>query len=261
MDSNYSTGRREFQFGHRRPTAYNIIRPRGGSGSINMIIRLSASTRRPPVIIREDSITHRRITNLTWLLSFLTGAFVLWVLWRYGLADDDVARAPGWLRDLLGLLTGAGLLTLITLWGLVVWQRQGLNRSSHRSAITVEQLYALSPRDFEHYVADLFKRRGYVVEVRGRSGDLGVDLAVRQMDGRLAIVQCKRYRHAVGPDIVRELLGTMLHERAYHGFLVTTADISESARSWAADKPITLIDGPTLAKLSDDMRAPGRGQS
>jgi len=221
-----------------------------------MIVRLSASTRRPPTIIREESsISQRRITKLTWLLSALTGAFVLWVLWRYGLAGEAIARAPGWLIDLLGLLTGAGLLTLIALWALVVWQRQELKHSRPRGAVTVEQLYALSPRDFEHYVADLFKSRGYSVEVRGRTGDLGVDLALRQPNGRLAIVQCKRYRHTIGPDIVRELFGTMVHERAFHGFLVTTAAISDSARAWAADKPITLIDGPTLARLSGDLRA------
>ena len=47
----------------------------------------------------------------------------------------------------------------------------------------------------------------------------------------------------------------MVHERAYHGFLVTTAEISDAARQWAADKPITLIDGAALAGLSDDLRA------
>jgi restriction system protein len=121
--------------------------------------------------------------------------------------------------------------------------------------MTVDQLYSLSPRGFEHYVAELFERRGYAVEIRGRAGDLGVDLALTQPNGRRAIVQCKRYRHTIGPEIVRELFGTMVHERALHGFLVTTADISDAARAWAADKPITLIDGRTLAELSDDLRS------
>ena len=92
------------------------------------------------------------------------------------------------------------------------------------------------------------------MEVRGRAGDLGVDLALTRRDGRRAIVQCKRYRHAIGPEIVRELFGTMVHELAAHGFLVTTATISDAARSWAADKPITLIDGATLAGLTDDLQ-------
>jgi restriction system protein len=63
-------------------------------------------------------------------------------------------------------------------------------------------------------------------------------------------VQCKRYRNAIGPDIVRELFGTMIHERVHHAFLVTTASISDSAREWAAHKPMTLIDGPTLVQIA-----------
>jgi restriction system protein len=194
------------------------------------------------------------VNKLIWLLSLLSGVFVLWVLWLYGLAAESLTRAPAGLLDFLGLLTAAGFLTLIALWGVAGWQWAALRRDVSRPAMTVEQLYALSPRAFEHYVAELFERRGYAVEVRGRAGDLGVDLALTRADGRRAIVQCKRYRHAIGPEIVRELFGTMVHERAAHGFLVTTAAISEAARSWAADKPITLIDGPTLAGLSDDLQ-------
>lgn len=220
-----------------------------------MMVRLLADTPRAPALQREASITRRRIDRFTWALTVLSGMFLLWLLWRYGIAADALSRGPDWVVDLLGLTTGAGSLTLLMLWVIVVWQRGTLHREVHRPAMTVAQLYALSPRAFEHYVAELFERRGYEVEVRGRAGDLGVDLALTRADGRRAIVQCKRYRHTIGPEIVRELFGTMVHERAAHGFLVTTADISEGARAWAADKPITLIDGQTLAELSDDLRA------
>ncbi len=226
-----------------------------------MIVRLSAGTRRLPTIIGEASITRRRVNKLIWLLSLLSGLFVLWVLWRYGMAAEALLRAPAWLLDFLGLLTGASLLTLSALWVVAGWQWAALPRATGRPAMTVEQLYALSPRDFEHYVAELFERRGYSVEVRGRAGDLGVDLALTRRDGRRAIVQCKRYRHAIGPEIVRELFGTMVHERAAHGFLVTTAAISDAARSWAADKPITLIDGPTLAGLTDNLQVTPGGRA
>ena len=65
-----------------------------------------------------------------------------------------------------------------------------------------------------------------------------------------AIVQCKRYRDTVGEEIVRGLFGTLLHETAHHAFLVTTADISSAAAKWAAGKPMTLIDGPTLVDIA-----------
>jgi restriction system protein len=220
-----------------------------------MLIRLQAANRRPSPALREDAISRDHLQRLTWIVSAATAFFVLWGLWRYGIAADAAEGWPGWVLEMMGLFTGAGLLTLSLLWGLIFWQRQAAAQPTSGPRMTVEQLYALSPRAFEHFVAELFERRGYEVEVRGRAGDLGVDLALSRADGRRAIVQCKRYRHQVGPDIVRELFGTMVHERAYHGFLVTTAEISDAARTWAADKPITLIDGAALAALSDDLRA------
>lgn len=214
-----------------------------------MTIRLHTNGDRRPLLRGEVSAASRmRLARLTWSLIAATALFVAWLLWHYGLANEMAARLPAWLRDLLGLLTSAAVLTLGILWGLVVWQRR-LHRS-RTEVPDIAELYALSPRDFEHFVAGLFEQRGYTVEVRGRSGDLGVDLLLAKPDGRRAIVQCKRYRHTIGPDIVRELFGTMVHERAMHGFLVTTADISDAARQWARDKPITLIDGRTLIALA-----------
>jgi restriction system protein len=182
-------------------------------------------------------------------LTILTIIFVAWVFWRYALAVEAISRLPAWLIDILSLTTGAGLLTLSLLWLLVIWQWRS-TAHNRRAVKSLEELIALSPREFEHYVADLFERKGYSVTVRGRSGDLGVDLEIAQPDGRRAIVQCKRYRHAIGPDIVRELFGTMIHEMVHHGFLVTTAEITTAAREWAKGKPITLIDGPTLVRLA-----------
>jgi restriction system protein len=220
-----------------------------------MMIRLQAANRRPSPKLREDAISRDHLQRLTWIVSAATGFFVLWALWLYGIAAEAARNWPAWLVEMIGLFTGAGLITLLLLWVLIVWQRRWGAKSAHGPRMSVEQLYALSPRAFEHFVGELFERRGYTVEVRGRAGDLGVDLALSRADGRRAIVQCKRYRHQVGPDVVRELFGTMVHERAFHGFLVTTAEISDAARQWAADKPITLIDGAALAALSDDLRA------
>ena len=110
---------------------------------------------------------------------------------------------------------------------------------------------ALTPSEFEDYVAErLFVRRGFqVLNVRDTK-DGGVDVLVTDSLGQKAIVQCKRYRNTVGAGIVRELYGTMIHEGATYGYLVTSGLISEEARRWAAGKPIQLIDGYQLAELS-----------
>lgn len=212
------------------------------------MIRLSASRPRPRTGTRSRDESPRGSVRLLFPLVIITTLLAVWVLWRYGLADETISRLPGWFVDFLGLSTGAALLTLAVLWLILYWQWRAA-AGSRQAAMTLAELTALSPRDFEHYVADLFETRGYAVTVRGRSGDLGVDLEVVQPDGRRAIVQCKRYRHPIGPDIVRELFGTMVHEMVHHGFLVTTAEITTAAREWAKGKPITLIDGPALVNL------------
>lgn len=197
-----------------------------------------------------------------WLLSTLSIWLLGWLLYRWLFRPAWLGLLPPLLTETVSLVEAAGTLALAFIWsGLAVrsWQRQ----RTEAETISAAELYtSLSPKAFERYVAGLFRQKGYKVVVRGRSGDHGVDLELRNHAGRRAVVQCKRYQNTVGEEVVRELMGTMLHERVSHGFLVTTAEISEAARTWAADKPITLIDGQTLAEIATSMqqrRAGGRG--
>ncbi|MEM7116870.1 MAG: restriction endonuclease [Chloroflexota bacterium] len=186
---------------------------------------------------------------------FLTITMIVWILYR------TIAR-PLWISllhpiflELLNLVEAASVATLVFIWLVLLW------RTSRKPpplplapALTVDQLYALSPGDFEAYVGQLFQRKGYTVTLRGRTGDQGVDVELQNKDGKRAIVQCKRYRTTVGSETVRELFGTLIHEKAAHAFLVTTANVSEAARTWAKNKPITLIDGETLVQIATSLQ-------
>ena len=113
-------------------------------------------------------------------------------------------------------------------------------------------LLDLDPIDFEDLVAALFKAMGMEVMTTQRSGDGGVD--VRAMDpdpirGGKLVIQVKRYRSTMPPAPVRDLYGTMLHEGATKGILVTTAEFGPSAQEFAAGKPLALIGGKQLADL------------
>ncbi|GJM40813.1 MAG: hypothetical protein DHS20C20_10950 [Ardenticatenaceae bacterium] len=183
----------------------------------------------------------------------LTAVYLFWLLIR-------AISQPSWLLNLSGVATEfvrlvevGWLATLLVLWGLVWWQKQ---REVKRpfTPLNLEQLYNLQPAEFEQYVGQLFRQKKYKVQMRGRSGDLGVDLMLTRNGGKRAIVQCKRYRSTIGPDIVRELYGTLIHEGVAHAFLVTTATISDSARTWARGKPMTLIDGPTLVEIAHTLQ-------
>lgn len=190
--------------------------------------------------------------NFAW--SWIGLAIVLLVLWlsfHYILHPAWLNQLPSFFTELLVLIEAASIITLCFV-AFLFWYRRH-KQKKHLANLSIDQLYSLSPADFERYVAGLFRKKGYQVKLRGQKGDRGVDLELFQPGGRKAIVQCKRYRHRVGPDIVRELFGTMIHERVHHAFLVTTADISQAAREWATFKPMTLIDGTTLVKIATNL--------
>lgn len=191
------------------------------------------------------------------IIGCLTVGWLGWLVYRW-LADPGwLAQLPDLLIELVLLAETAGGFTLAFLWGGLGYHywRRTRQWGTALPPMTREELYALSPKAFERYVAGLFRQKGYRVVVRGRSGDLGVDLELTDGGGRRAIVQCKRYRDTVGAEVVRELYGTLIHEQVAHAFLVTTADVSEAAREWAQGKPMTLVDGLLLVEIADALRS------
>jgi hypothetical protein len=124
-------------------------------------------------------------------------------------------------------------------------------------ALTLPQMAALSPSDFEQYVAQrIFARQGYGVINTPDVKDGGVDIIVTDVNGRIAVVQCKRYAGTVGEGVVRDLYGTMIHHDALMAFLVTTGTFSLAARRWVMGKPISLIDGVRLVELAHSEPGP-----
>jgi restriction system protein len=191
--------------------------------------------------------------NSRWIIGLLTAVYLFWLLVRAIGQPNWLLQLPSIVTEFVRLVEFAWLATLIVLWGLIWWRGRQENLQP-LEPLSLDQLYNLHPAEFERYVARLFRKKGYKVSVRGRSGDLGVDLVIMRTGGKQAIAQCKRYRNTIGPDIVRELYGTLIHEGVSHAFLVTTATISESARTWAQGKPMTLIDGQTLVALAHSLQ-------
>lgn len=111
---------------------------------------------------------------------------------------------------------------------------------------TVAQMLALEPDEFETWVGMLFMLNGYQVKNTQYVADHGIDLEVYGSGIRHGLVQCKRYRGTVGEPVVRDLYGTLIHERADYGWLATSGGVSRQAREWAAGKPLELWDGQKL---------------
>jgi|TARA_R110000772_G_scaffold257336_2_gene374093 restriction system protein len=119
--------------------------------------------------------------------------------------------------------------------------------STHRR---LGDIRGLSWREFEEYIAEIYRRRGYTVRENLAGGpDGGVDIHLER-DGKPHIVQCKHWKsNKVGVSVVRELYGVMVSEGALSASVVTTGMFTEEARQFAADKAIDLIDGNQLEGL------------
>ncbi len=117
----------------------------------------------------------------------------------------------------------------------------------YEQQMSVDTLNELSWKEFEDVTGEYFRRQGYSVEENLRAGaDGGVDLRLRK-NGRLTLVQCKRWKkQKVTVSTVRELIGSITVESAHFGTLVSTSAFTADAKNLAHQQGIKLIDGHTL---------------
>jgi restriction system protein len=133
-------------------------------------------------------------------------------------------------------------------------KRQGLVRgvANDRSG---DALRTMSWSDFELFVGQAFRMRGYAVRETGGGGaDGGVDLKLSR-DNEVFLVQCKQWRaFKVSVNIVRELFGVMAAQGAAGGFVVTSGVFTDEAMAFAKGRNIELIDGTALARMIERAR-------
>ncbi len=185
--------------------------------------------------------------------AWIAGAVLWLVTWpavialRLGLGWWE-GWLPGWLPPLIATLH------MLVLVGPVIVAERDSGRSALRRRFgrvqTLAQMLALDPAEFEIWIGMMFQLNGFRVRNTQYSGDHGVDIEVSRPPVNTGLVQCKRYRGTVGERVVRELYGTLIHERGDRAWLATTGAISRQAREWAAGKPIELWDGQKLVELA-----------
>jgi restriction system protein len=184
-------------------------------------------------------------------------AAALWViLWPAAIALKAAGQALTWLPWWLALLL-AGLHIALLAGPVLLSERAGAAggiRERFTKIQTVAQMLALEPSEFEAWTGMLFMLLGYRVRNTQDVADHGIDLQVTNARVRYGLVQCKRYRGTVGEPTVRDLYGTLIHEHADFGWLVTTGGVSRQARDWAAGKPLELWDGQKLMEYARSFR-------
>jgi len=189
---------------------------------------------------------------------------------------DNLVLAPWWVSAALALLVFIMLLSVLPatiangalVLGITFMLLMISTLSAFRSLRTksllgaqtsVDSLRDLSWKRFEDVLAEAYRRQGYQVkEMLGSGADGGVDLLLRK-DANLVVVQCKRWKGKPVPvQVVRELYGVMIDQRASAAKVVATTSFTADAVAFAKGKPIELIDSNALLRLVRDVQTTSR---
>ncbi len=126
-------------------------------------------------------------------------------------------------------------------------------------------MYEVSPREFEEFVAELFHRKGYEVNLTPASNDGGVDIYAschNDIGSLLYLLQCKRNRpkNKVGVSVVRDLYGVVSKDNATAGLVVTSSFYTKGAKDFQSKvkHQMNLWDYTNLLRKLDSFRTKGR---
>lgn len=113
------------------------------------------------------------------------------------------------------------------------------------------RLFAMTPFEFESHVMSFFRDAGLEAAATQQSNDGGIDGFAKHPDGRLIVVQCKRYalENAVGKPDIQQFWGAIEENEAWQGYFVTTSRFTEQAiKAAELSKKIVLVEVSQLVR-------------
>jgi restriction system protein len=142
----------------------------------------------------------------------------------------------------VGALTG---LPFAVIAAIATW-KQLRAPSTARIASTLEAIGSMSWSDFSRAIEDAFRRDGYTVT---RLGGSPADYEMNKA-GRTSLVSCKRWKAAtIGVESLRALHAVKEAREAQEGIYVAVGEITDSARKFASEKRIRVVQGAELAQM------------
>ncbi|MDD3673439.1 MAG: restriction endonuclease, partial [Synergistaceae bacterium] len=135
--------------------------------------------------------------------------------------------------------------------------------SSYRAKKTgVSELTKLSGREFEIWLANLFRRMGYKVRLLRGYKDYGADLIVTNFQGRKWAVQAKkRSGSKTGVSAIGEVLRGQNYYKCDLALVVTNSDFTKQAYEEARACGVVLWNREKLISISEKLRRNGLKES
>ena len=153
----------------------------------------------------------------------------------------------GWqaLQSLEGIAL-AIMLYFILLGTFKIWRKTRHGAKLRKAGM--KEIDQMTGEEFEQFLGQLFKKRGFKVTYTSLSGDYGADLILRDGDEKIA-VQAKRYSGNVGVKAVQEIIGAVKMYDANEAWVVTNSYFTKQAIKLAEINEVYLIDRDELIDM------------
>ena len=118
-------------------------------------------------------------------------------------------------------------------------------------------IMALSPREFEIYIADIFRNLDYEVTITPSTSDGGKDLILKK-DGKTYYVECKQWDKdaSIGRPVLQKLIGAAISDGVTNVIFVATCKYSKNAVEAAKENKVVNVE---LWGMKDIYKAIERG--
>ncbi|OUB89730.1 restriction endonuclease [Bacillus wiedmannii] len=147
------------------------------------------------------------------------------------------------------ILLLAGIFLIGALFKAPEVSREDIRIHREKVKATRGNLEIMDPREFEYFVADVFRTLGYKVQVTSGSNDGGKDIILHK-GNEMKFVEVKRYtKSSIGRPFIQKLHSAIVDADAVGGYFVTLSHFNKNARQYAANKNIELIDGDSLINM------------
>ena len=127
-----------------------------------------------------------------------------------------------------------------------------LNVNKQTKKTTLHDIDRMSGKEFEEFVAELFKKLGYETSITKASADQGIDVLATKQDTTIGI-QAKCYSGQVGNHAIMEAVAGCKYYKANKCMVITNSTFTPSAIKLAEANDVELWDRNVLEKKMDEV--------
>ena len=117
--------------------------------------------------------------------------------------------------------------------------------------LTIYSVDSLDGYEFEDFLVQLFRNKGWEVQATQKGRDQGADLFIESF-GKKTVIQAKNYQGNVGNKAVQEVIAAKEFYNCNEGMVITNRYFTPSAKELAFRANIKLIDRDELQRYIDD---------